>query len=559
MKITAFNFEDYLCYPNTGKIDLSEKINVFIGENNSGKSAVLKAFYGLMAPSELNAKQIRLKCKQAKLYFNYDGKVTDFFNFKEDRDKIYDSLVGEEHYEEITDDAPSDMVENNKLKIDYLAEKFQRKIISVSISENVKNVSLISSVLDRFVEDMTFEIIFNTERPKNFIIPIFANRKTNQYSTDVSIDYYKKIETGFYSLPALIDKATDARHNEKFQKYTKEILGIKVYTSHDGGRGKNIKLIIDDGNELDIENLGDGIPIVIALIANLVLGKNKLYLIEEIENDLHPKALKKVLEMIVEFSDKNQFILTTHSNIVLQQLGAIESTKIFEVQKDKAKTIPTSSIVEIKGEQERRRVLHDLGYEMEDFGLWEAWLLLEEASAETIIRNYIIPLLFPKLKNKLRTFSCGGISKVKKKFERLEDIFVYLDLEKQYHNKVWVIIDSGKDETSDEKKLIAEFIRIFVKGTDERLKQGKPLWDVSNFIMLSKHDFEEYYPKEFKSKDEINEILTDKDKREKKELLLSGLCDFFDKKEEPEQKRILRENFQELINKIKIIQSKIIH
>ena len=53
------------------------------------------------------------------------------------------------------------------------------------------------------------------------------------------------------------------------------------------------------------------------MLAEITLAKNKLFLIEEPENDLHPKALKALLELILESSASNQFVISTHSNTLI--------------------------------------------------------------------------------------------------------------------------------------------------------------------------------------------------------------------------------------------------
>jgi hypothetical protein len=53
--------------------------------------------------------------------------------------------------------------------------------------------------------------------------------------------------------------------------------------------------------------------------------------------------------------------------------------------------IPTSTVREVPATREARiGVLRRLGYELSDFDLWDGWLILEESSAEVIIR-YLIP------------------------------------------------------------------------------------------------------------------------------------------------------------------------
>jgi hypothetical protein len=57
--------------------------------------------------------------------------------------------------------------------------------------------------------------------------------------------------------------------------------------------------------------MGEGIPHLLGLINDLCLAENKLFLIEEPENDIHPKALKRLLDLIIQKSQSNQFVIST--------------------------------------------------------------------------------------------------------------------------------------------------------------------------------------------------------------------------------------------------------
>ncbi len=65
---------------------------------------------------------------------------------------------------------------------------------------------------------------------------------------------------------------------------------------------------------------------------------------------------------------------------------------------------------------------------------WVTWsfgplgFLLEESSAEKIVREYLIPWFVPKLGGKLRTFSARSVSEVEAKFEDFNKLFVFLHL-----------------------------------------------------------------------------------------------------------------------------------
>lgn len=78
--------------------------------------------------------------------------------------------------------------------------------------------------------------------------------------------------------------------------------------------------------------MGEGILHILFFLSRLCSAQGKLFLIEEIENDLHPKALKGLLQLVIEKSALNQFIITTHNNIVLRYLGGAPKSKVFSVE-----------------------------------------------------------------------------------------------------------------------------------------------------------------------------------------------------------------------------------
>jgi len=226
-------------------------------------------------------------------------------------------------------------------------------------------------------------------------------------------------------------------------------------------------------------------------------------LIEEPENDIHPKALKKLLELIAKKSETNQFIITTHSNIVVKHLGSLPESKLFQVTMEYQDRIPTSKIDEVEDTPEARlAVLSDLGYDLFDFDRWSTWLFLEESSAERVIREFLIPWFAPKLINRLKTVAAQGKDDVEVKFEDFNRLFLFVHLQSIYQNLAWVIIDEG-----DEEKVIID-----------RLKGRFIGWKSDHFRQFSKHDFEYYYPQEFMPNlnVEIKRILDIPNKNEKR-------------------------------------------
>ena len=105
-------------------------------------------------------------------------------------------------------------------------------------------------------------------------------------------------------------------------------------------------------------------------------------------------------------------------------------------------TLPVKAAIRLVAPtaQARLEVLRDLGYSFSDFDLWDGWLFLEEASAERIIRDYLIPWFVPKLQ-RVRTLSAGGATKVEPAFEDFHRLVRFTHLEKAYENLAWVRVD----------------------------------------------------------------------------------------------------------------------
>ena len=291
-----------------------------------------------------------------------------------------------------------------------------------------------------------------------------------------------------------------------------------VITAVDTQGGKQAALVVDNMSTIPLGAMGEGVTHILGFIATLAVAEEKVFLIEELENDLHPQALKGLLNLIAEKSLTNQFIITTHSNIVLKQLGAVDNSKVFHVDSGLVDNLPTSSVMEVLPASEaRREILQELGYELYDIDLWEAWLFLEESSAERIIRDYLIPWFASNLMAKLRTFSADGLSKVEPKFTDFNNLFVFLHLEPTYKNKVWVVVDEGEEE----KKVIDDF------------KEKYSSWESDRFRQFTEHDFESYYPTRFVVA--VAEALSQtgkKAKRKKKKELLDDVLDWIEANKE---------------------------
>jgi len=314
-----------------------------------------------------------------------------------------------------------------------------------------------------------------------------------------------------------------------------------MVTAIPGGGGQRPGVYLPNRKTIPIDQMGEGVPNIAALLADLALSEGKLFLIEEPENDLHPQALKALLDLIIESSKLNQFVVSTHSNIVVRHLASAENSKLYNVTSELGKIPLVASVHAVEPTVEARlKVLQELGYSFSDFDLWDGWLILEESSAERIIRDYLIPWFAPKLA-RVRTLAVGGVGNVKPTFDDYHRLVRFTHLEKAYLDSAWVRVD-GDD--------------VGVK-TITQLQAHYSSWKSDRFGRFRKPQFEHYYPVEFT--DKISHALAHKDnqtRRKAKRDLLDDVRAWLDE-DEVRAREALSKSAAEVIADLKVIENQL--
>jgi len=482
------------------RLHLAKRINVFTGWNNSGKSTILKAVLGLQ-------------------YFPPFEVTTD----------LRQPFV-----------APRPLVE---VVLD--GELGSATLANVTLPIRV---TWEGERLTGRASHSTFQFgngaIFATMAPNNGIYPYLSRRKAVAYHENVGSSESLAVKPHLDNLFAKLDYVSTSERPafQPFMRACEDILGLRV-SAVSASNGKRAAYIIDDFRNIPITAMGEGVTNILGLLADLFIADKKIFLIEEIENDIHPAALKKLLRLIAENAEKNQFLISTHSNIVVRYLSAEPESKLFRVSMTLRDRIPTSVVEEVPSEfSARRAVIEELGYDFSDFDLHGAWLFLEESSAERIIRDYLVRWFTPKLAGRLRTFAAGGVDHVEVKFADFDRMFVFLNLESAYKNRAWVLVDAGEAE----KKVIESL----------RTKWTARGWSDDNFQQFGEHDFERYFPERFREDiDAACGETTDKQaKRERKSALLKRVIAWID--EDPSKaKAEFQESARDVIDRLRRIES----
>lgn len=499
MRIHSLRLENFRSFVDTGQIEIElGQINVFIGPNNAGKSSLLKAAHYMQEGCQASNADLRLDATGGRITLELQGlsKTRAWAGpGADDRGTLRVEVGGNSH-------------------------------LRLQADQSTRNVGRLPS-----------------REPNHAIVPYLSRRKVSGYQEDVSEQSTLAISASFEHLAAKLSRLgnPDFPMCQQYRQTCERVLGF-VVTAVPSAKGQRPGVYLEDGRTMPIDQMGEGVPNIVGLLADLALSKDKIMLIEEPENDLHPGALKALLELIEQSASSNQFLISTHSNIVARHLGAADDSRLFRVDSEPG-TLPTVATVRAveRTPQARVKVLRELGYSFSDFDLWDGWLILEEASAERIIRDYLIPWFAPKL-SRLRTMSAGGNSQVEPTFVDFDRLVRFTHLEEVYRDAAWVRLDGDEDG-----RRIAEQLR-------DRYRN----WTPDRFGTFTEPQFERYYPDAFDN--EVDEALSTSGKqarRDAKRQLLDRLRAWLDE-DEVRGRSALEQSAADVIAELRTIEAQLV-
>lgn len=368
----SFNGEQHEYLPNL------KKVNFFVGENNSGKSRLLRQilFHKLIYSSEnlphdryneaITAIRQRLEEYLRKAKINYSPINTALSNLVP-YSRNDPKCMTHQNLKDLNQELSK--LEKGSTSIDYIpTDKFVKTFRDI-IDEEILKITSTSS-LDREPEVL-----------KKIYIPILRGLRTfsNHPGGDQLGDIYQKrtmddyfvepedqieIYTGLsaYELVRqyLLGDLKKRNSIRKFEEYLsksffngKDIALIPTYNSN------NLTIKIGAETERPIYQLGDGIQSLIILTLPMFLFKDEkvLFFIEEPEILLHPGFQRRYLEILIDsgISENHQFFFTTHSNHFLDISLDFKDTSIYILKKqfddigDSVEITPVFSIESVTG------------------------------------------------------------------------------------------------------------------------------------------------------------------------------------------------------------------
>lgn len=265
-----------------GRIEDFDKLNIFVGKNNCGKSTLLDALAMLVNPQNL------LTIVKRRGWFGLDS-ILSIFRYRKAENPI-----------EITGNDCSVKIEREISKqehVDFLikTKNFKEEMLSLKTSYHKNGETTIN-----------FESYFDSEeRYQNFIVTegkietdfIILDHNTI-HGVGLKEAYSKVFEKGYGAHKELLDVIN--------QVYP-DVIDIRLFSEKIGPE------VIYQTGKVPIYAMGDGFKSAYITLAFLTGIENGYILCEEPENYQHPSSRDLVVKGICEAAKRNQIFISTHS------------------------------------------------------------------------------------------------------------------------------------------------------------------------------------------------------------------------------------------------------
>lgn len=349
MFIKELHIKNFKCFESETIQNLSipngEKgsgLNILIGENGNGKTTILEALNYLTLNSfsvenklsindfndykeeiKIEAEMDEFKCKSSIAYYNSYHFTANGIEFsaksrkRKERNKLLSSAYETHSYFKIISKY-KDSQGKDKKDVDSRDKPFNNNYIdgeglNVFYFDKNRNRQITTgnykTTFERILEDLNWKFLKNIDEPKK-----------DEILKNIAGEYFNTVDkiTGSNAGARTAEDLKSFFCDAVFDNLKIDLLNLLAPFS-------NAFFTIrkdDDINQIAIKDLGSGIEIILTLLLlKNIAGASKgkiVYLIDEPELHLHPKAQEKLLELLIEESKDKQIFISTHSPYIFK-------------------------------------------------------------------------------------------------------------------------------------------------------------------------------------------------------------------------------------------------
>ena len=305
------------------KIAKLGSVNIFVGDNNTGKTSVLEAIQIFANPTEYTLYQVSRQRERylRNIFFRSDvlSLFKYLFSIKESDDYLFEINGKIDNLEDeviVTAKKEKKLFDIAQLDSDIirLGKKLNRK----NDQEIIETEEEIDNFLYKIQSKRIFpqnKILSDIEKSENIfeVNKYYRNRniETNSFNINIiqTIDY---IVTDYFR-ELLRESSIKNEAVELLKEFDENIVDIRYIKNENN----NMVSVIEtkDENYIPISLYGDGLKKSLTMLNAIIKSQNGILLIDEYEMSLHTSIMEKVFKFIVETARKLnvQLFLTTHS------------------------------------------------------------------------------------------------------------------------------------------------------------------------------------------------------------------------------------------------------
>ncbi|MBI3260104.1 MAG: AAA family ATPase [Ignavibacteriae bacterium] len=304
------------------KINSLGRVNLIIGKNNTGKTAVLEALAIYATKGDFDNIFEQLEERGENFKESIENK-----NIIDENTRTFSTLF--------TNRNPGYDKENaiyigKNEKIEFKGEIYPEGLVSIRffIPEVVKINTENGDIIDKAIDSSRIGLVvkfgkrsslhsFNLERPYIIKYPPHEDKEELQFIRTSNIE--RKVNSQLWDKTVLTDKEEYVIQALKIIEPTTERIGYTI------NEQKPIIKLSNISDPLPLQSMGDGINRILTIILALVNSENGYLLIDEFENGLHYSVQEKLWEIIFTLSEKLnvQVFATTHSNDCIEGFESV--------------------------------------------------------------------------------------------------------------------------------------------------------------------------------------------------------------------------------------------
>ncbi len=401
MKISSVRVVSYASFRDSGHIDLSPKINVVVGENNSGKSALLSAMRPQLTnkphrspagflPAQLEQSKVELDITvttseiQRRMAATNQPLLFPVPSYLYNHPDVVLTHLNEEH--EINfkcfRTAGSGLQPQPNTFFPMSSEPSQFSLVFrirastlTYISQQVSDDNSLGSLLD------------DPNVPGTYY---FAAQRLSIGTAPISDA--KLLSENAANLPNVLAYLQGSRRQifDEIQQRVREVLpsvGSIAVTPLGGMHRILVRTdVLSSEEELafDLDECGTGVAQIIAILTAAISSKDSVIIIDEINSFLHPAAVKRLISLFKFIYNRNQYIISTHSADTIAAAGS--DSVIFverEQYQSEVRRIDASDV------QAMRHAARRLGISMLDVFGFDSVMWVEGPTEEQCFRAVI--------------------------------------------------------------------------------------------------------------------------------------------------------------------------